>query len=603
MSATQPIASVFSDWLAAFEAALVSGDKDAVSALFLDDCHWRDLVAFTWNITTLDGKGAIGEMLGECLGHTRPAHFAIDGEAMEMEGLIEGWFTFDTANAHAQGCVRLVDGRAWTLLTAVTELIDFPESTGHNRPFGTVHTAERGRRNWLERQREREARLGHEEQPYCLIVGGGQAGIALAARLKQLDVPTLIVERNARPGDSWRNRYRSLCLHDPVWYDHMPYIRFPDNWPVFTPKDKMGDWLEMYTRVMELDYWSATECKGATYDEAAGKWRVEVEYGPEDQRETRILEPTQLVLATGVLGMPNVPDIPGSADFTGELHHSSAHPGGEGYAGKRCIVLGANNSAHDIAADLWENGADVTMIQRSSTHIVKSDSFRELSLAALYSEEAVDQGLDVDKADMMFAATPFAVMPQLVGDMGAQLRERDADFYQRLEATGFMLDFGADDTGLLMKALRRGGGYYIDVGASELIINGDIKLRANVSIDHVKSESVVLTDGSELPADVIILATGYGSMNEFTAQLISPEVADKVGRCWGMGSDTPKDPGPWEGELRNMWKPTQQAGLWFHSGNLALSRHYSRYLAIQLKARMEGIETPVYGIPEVQHKR
>lgn len=603
MNATQPITSMFSDWLAAFETALAAGDKRAVNALFLDDCHWRDLVAFSWNIVTLDGKDSIGDMLDATLGNIRPTHFALDGEATEMEGLVEGWFTFDTANAHAQGCVRLVDGRAWTLLTAVTDLIDYPESAGHNRPFGTVHAAQPGRRNWLERRREHQERIGHEEDPYCLIVGGGQAGIALAARLKQLDVPTLIVERNERPGDSWRNRYRTLCLHDPVWYDHMPYIRFPENWPVFTPKDKMGDWLEMYTRVMELDYWSATECKSATYDEAAGQWQVEVEYGPEGQREKRTLRPRQLVLATGIQGMPQVPEIPGAEDFAGQLHHSSAHPGGEGYAGKRCIVLGANNSAHDIAADLWENGADVTMIQRSSTHIVKSDSFCDLSLAALYSQEAAEQGLDVDKADMMFAATPFAVMPQVVGDMGAQLRERDADFYERLEATGFMLDFGDDDTGLLMKALRRGGGYYIDVGASELIINGDIKLRPNVNIGRIKPDSVVLTDGSELPADVIILATGYGSMNEFTAELISPEVADKVGRIWGLGSDTPKDPGPWEGELRNMWKPTNQPGLWFHSGNLALSRHYSRYLAYQLKARMEGIDTPVYGIPEVHHKR
>ncbi len=88
-----------------------------------------------------------------------------------------------------------------------------------------------------------------------MIIGGGQGGIALGARLRQLGVPTIIVEKNARPGDSWRNRYRTLVLHDPVWYDHLPYIPFPEHWPVFTPKDKMGDWLEMYAKVMELNYW------------------------------------------------------------------------------------------------------------------------------------------------------------------------------------------------------------------------------------------------------------------------------------------------------------------------------------------------------------
>jgi putative flavoprotein involved in K+ transport len=98
-----------------------------------------------------------------------------------------------------------------------------------------------------------------------------------------------------------------------------------------------------------------------------------------------------------------------------------------------------------------------------------------------------------------------------------------------------------------------------------------------------------------------VLATGYGSMNGWAAQLISPEVADKVGKVWGLGSDTAKDPGPWEGEARNMWKPTQQEGLWFQGGNLHQSRHYSQFLSLQLKARMEGIPTPVYGLAEVHH--
>ncbi|ROO23877.1 NAD(P)/FAD-dependent oxidoreductase [Salinisphaera orenii] len=601
MGSTQREARALTEWLAAFETALGNNDVDAVSALFADDCYWRDLVVFTWNIKTLEGRDSIRDMLGAMLGNVRPHDFTIDGEATELEGVVEGWFTFNTGVAHAQGHVRLINGKAWTLLTAITDLVDHPEATGHHRPLGTVHRIEPERPNWLERQKEHQARLGHSEQPYCVIVGGGQAGIALAARLKQLDVPTLVVERNERAGDSWRNRYRSLCLHDPVWYDHLPYIRFPENWPVFTPKDKMGDWLEMYTKVMELDYWSATECKSAQYDETREEWRVDVEFTGDGERQTHTLRPKHLIMATGALGMPNVPEIPGASDFNGTLHHSSEHPGGQGYAGKRCIVLGANNSAHDIAADLWANGADVTMIQRSSTHVVKSDSFCELSLGALYSQEATENGLDVDQADMLFASTPYAVLPQMAGGMGALLRERDADFYERLEQTGFVLDFGGDDTGLLMKALRRGGGYYIDVGASELLIEGKIGLRSRVSIDHIKSDSVVLTDGEELPADVIILATGYGSMNNFAAELISQEVADRVGKCWGLGSDTPKDPGPWEGELRNMWKPTQQPGLWFHSGNLHLSRHYSRYLALQLKARMEGIDTPVYGIPEVHH--
>ena len=76
-----------------------------------------------------------------------------------------------------------------------------------------------------------------------------------------------MIDKHPRPGDQWRNRYKSLCLHDPVWYDHLPYLKFPDNWPVFAPKDKIGDWLESYTKIMEVPYWSSTTATTASYSE------------------------------------------------------------------------------------------------------------------------------------------------------------------------------------------------------------------------------------------------------------------------------------------------------------------------------------------------
>jgi hypothetical protein len=133
--------------------------------------------------------------------------------------------------------------------------------------MGAKHGVERNRKTWKEDREAEAAELGYSRQPYCVIVGGGQGGIARGARSRQLNVPTIIVEKNERPGDSWRKRYKSLYLHDPVWYDHLPYLPFPRNWPVFSPKDKIGDWLEMYTKVMELNYWGSSECKKASYDE------------------------------------------------------------------------------------------------------------------------------------------------------------------------------------------------------------------------------------------------------------------------------------------------------------------------------------------------
>jgi putative flavoprotein involved in K+ transport len=382
-----------------------------------------------------------------------------------------------------------------------------------------------------------------------------------------------------------------------VWYDHLPYLPFPEHWPVFAPKDKIGDWLEMYTKVMELNYWTLSEAKSAAYDEAKKEWTVTVNRNG----ETVVLRPKQLVLATGMSGIANVPKIPGAEDFNGDIHHSSKHPGGETYRGKKCVVIGSNNSAHDICADLWEHGADVTMLQRSSTHIARSDTLMELALGGLYSEEAVKSGVTTDTADMIFASIPYRIMHTFQIPVYQEMAKRDADFYARLEKAGFMLDWGDDGSGLFMKYLRRGSGYYIDVGASELVADGRIKLKSGVEIERITPNSVVMKDGTELPAELIVYATGYGSMNGWASRLISQEVADKVGKCWGLGSGTTKDPGPWEGEERNMWKPTQQEALWFHGGNLHQSRHYSQFLSLQLKARHAGMPTPVYGLQPVHH--
>lgn len=592
--------TALADWVARLNDRLTQRDLDGVLALFGDECHWRDLLLFSWNLVTLEGKPAIREMLEARLDLTQPQHWTLEGEAKQENGVLEGWISLESDVARGKGYVRLKDGLCWTLLTAMRELKGFEEPTGRRRPLGANHGhGHADRRNWLERRRDEEASLGITTQPYCLIVGGGQGGLGLAARLKRLGVPTLIIDKAERPGDQWRSRYKSLCLHDPVWYDHMPYLPFPEHWPVFTPKDQIGDWLEMYSKVMELNYWTRTECLGASFDDYTGTWSVEVER----EGERRVLRPTQLILATGMSGVPNVPHFPGADTFAGQQHHSSRHPGGDAWRGKRAVVIGSNNSAHDICADLVENGAEVTMVQRSSTHIVRSDSLMELVFGGLYSEDAVAAGLTTDKADMLFASIPYKVMPSFHRPLFEAIKTRDQAFYVRLEKAGFMLDFGDDESGLFLKYVRRGSGYYIDVGASELIADGTIGLKSapGLGVERIETDAVVLTDGSRLPADLIVYATGYGSMNGWAAKLISPEVADKVGRCWGLGSGTTMDPGPYEGELRNMWKPTQQDNLWFHGGNLHQSRHYSLYLALQLKARFEGLATPVYGQAPVHH--
>ena len=431
------------------------------------------------------------------------------------------------------------------------------------------------------------------------IVGAGQAGLSLGARLRHLEVSTLILEKQPRPGDHWRRRYKSLCLHDPVHYCHFPYLPFPEGWPLYTPKDQLADWMEAYTSVMGLQVWGSTPLRRGHFDGTTGRWHLEVE---RDGRK-RTLQPLHLVVALGVSGYPQQPEIPGAERFAGEIHHSSQHPGPDGYRGRRCVVVGSNNSAHDIAAALWEAGAaEVTMLQRSSTLVAPLPALETLAFAGSYSEAALARGITPEMSDMAMASIPYRLLPLWQKPIYDAMRRDYADLYRRLETVGFQLDFGADDSGVLMKFLRRGSGYYLDVGASDLVADGRIRLLSGVTADHFTEQALVLSDGRKLSADLVVYATGFGSMNRFLADLISPEVADRLGKVWGLGSQTARDPGPWEGELRNMWKPTQVENLWIHGGNLHQCRVYSKYLALQLKARLVGLPTPVHNLAPSFHR-
>jgi len=582
-----------SAWLRNFATALDSRDTAAILALFAEDCYWRDIVAFTWNVKTMEGKPAIAAMLEATLANTAPANFEL-GDVEKRENDVQAWFTARSSVGEIKGIVRLEDGKARTILTTLQSIAGHEEKQGFTRPMGVRHGADRNRRTWSERRADERAALGTTEQPYVVIIGGGQGGIMLGARLKQLGVPTIILEKNEKAGDSWRKRYRSLVLHDPVWYDHLPYIPFPAHWPVFTPKDQMGDWLEMYAKVMDLNYWGSSEALSASFDKSAKRWTVKVRRNGVELT----LEPTQLVFATGAYGPPKWLDLPGAKDFKGEILHSSQYTDGSRFKGKKVAVIGSGSSGHDVSVDLWEAGADVTMLQRNPTTVVRSETLMEFAFD-IYSEQANADGIDVDKADMIAAATPFALQPPLQRAIYDKIRARDADFYKRLEAAGFLLDFGEDETGLMMKAYRTGSGYYVDVGASELIIKGEIKVKSGTSIETLTPTGIRFSDGSEIEADAIIQSTGFHSMHEVVAQIVDRETADAIGPCWGLGSGHRGDPRPWHGELRNMYKPTAQENLWFQGGNLALQRFFSKFVALQLKARYEGIPTPVYSTPLV----
>jgi putative flavoprotein involved in K+ transport len=579
---TDDISVAADNWLAQFEDALARPDDGALKTLFHPDSYWRDVLALSWNIQTTNGADAILKELQAHAGRAAPSGFAIDPDRAPPRKVtragtsaIEAIFKFETAQGRGNGIVRLTpeagDGsklRAWTLLTTLEELKGFEEQLGVARPRGNAYSRDFRGPNWLD-LRKASAEYA-DRDPAVLVIGGGQSGLCIAARLKQLQVDTLIVDREARIGDNWRKRYHALTLHNQVQVNHLPYMLFPPNWPTYIPKDKLANWLEAYVEGMELNFWTSTEFEGGSYDEKEERWTVVLRRADGSKRT---MQPRHVVLATGVSGIPSLPDISGLKDFAGTVIHSSQYTDGEDWKGKRTLVIGTGNSGHDIAQDLHSSGADVTLVQRSSTLVVSIEPSAQLVYAP-YNEGTLDDN------DLIATSMPLAVARKSHAMTTEKSKELDQELLDGLARAGFKLDFGEDNTGWQFKYLTRGGGYYFNVGCSDLIVSGEIALKQFSDIEKFVAAGARMKSGETVAADLVVLATGYKRQEELVRKLFGQEVVDRIGTIWGFGE---------EQELRNMYMRTRQPGLWFIAGGLAQCRINSKYLALQIKAVEEGL--------------
>jgi len=579
---TEDISLATAQWLAQFDAALREPDGAALAALFRPDSYWRDVLALSWRLQTLNGAEAILQALPACARAAAPTGFAIDPERTAPRRVmragtsaIEAIFSFETAAGRGSGIVRLLADaddagrlKAWTLLTALDELKGFEEPLGARRPRGQSYSRDFRGPNWLDQRKV--SRVYADRDPDVLVVGGGQAGLAIAARLKQLQIDTLIVDREARIGDNWRKRYHALTLHNQVQVNHMPYLPFPPTWPVYIPKDKLANWFEAYVDALELNFWTGTEFETARYDEGDGRWTATLRRA---DGSTRTMHPRHIVMATGVSGIANLPDIPGLTNFSGQILHSSQYDDGETWKDRRALVIGSGNSGHDIAQDLCSSGAEVTLVQRSPTLVTNIEPSAQLAYAA-YNDGTLEDN------DLIATSMPLQLARRSHQMLTAQSKALDQDLLDGLERIGFKLDFGEDGTGWQFKYLTRGGGYYFNVGCSDMLVGGAIKLIQFADIDGFVAEGARMQDGATIKADLIVLATGYKRQEVLVEKLFGAGVATRVGPIWGFGDGQ---------ELRNMYTRTPQPGLWFIAGSLAQCRINSKYLALQIKAIETGL--------------
>jgi cation diffusion facilitator CzcD-associated flavoprotein CzcO len=576
---------IVGDWLAGLNAALAANDAQGVAALFRTDGEWRDIVALTWTIETVSDRVPVARRLIDAAAASGAHDFAIDPERhpprdVERAGedCIEAILKFETAVGRGAGLVRLKrsDCRtgaavAWTLLTTLDELKGYEEETILENAEEPAFERDFHGPNWLDRRRQ--ASRYEDRDPAVLIVGGGHAGITAAARLKGLGVEALVVDRMERIGDNWRKRYHGLKLHNQKHSNHFPYLPFPRTWPKYIPKDKIANWLESYVEALEIDFWTRTTFRSATWDEKSKRWTARLERGDGGER---ILHPHHIVMATSVSGTPKLPEIPTLDRFEGPVVHSSKFTDGAQWKARNVYVFGTGTSAHDIAQDLHGNGAHTTIVQRSPTLIVNVEPS-----AQLYDGVYYGKGPSYEDRDLINVSVPLRVMKKAHRILTDQARELDAPLLQALEKVGFKLEYGEDGTGWPLKYRSRGGGYYFNVGCSDLVARGEIGLIQYADIAEFTEAGFRMKDGSERPADLIVLATGYKGQDHLVGELFGQDVARKVGAVWGFDMRTQ--------ELNNMWVPTAQPGLWFTGGSFAQCRMYSKYLALQIKARDLGL--------------
>lgn len=579
------IQEIVTAWLGNFERVLASGDEQALASQFEVEGNWRDVLAFTWHLTPCVGANEIARRLVSRQPAVQAQKFQVSPTRTPPRlvkrlgrDCIEAIFCFETKVGHGEGVLRLTptsdgggtaDHKAWVISTTLEGLKGFEEKIGSNRPTGAAYSRNFGGDNWEDVRRKAQTYEDHD--PTVLVVGGAQAGLSIAARLNQLGVDTLVVEKWPRIGDSWRKRYHSLALHNSIQVNHLPYMPFPPSWPNYIPKDMLGLWFEVYAQVMEINNWTSTEFTKGEWDETAKCWVATLKC--EDGSE-RILRPRHIVFANGVSSYPLVPEIPGLDTFKGEVLHSEGFDSGAPFAGKRAIVIGTGSSANDIALDLHSFDCHTTIVQRGSTTVVSIDPSAKLNYA-IYEE-----GPPIEDCDLIASsATPSMILEGYKLSV-KRMVELDKDMIEGLQGIGFKFDIGEDDTGHQMKYRRRGGGYNLDAGSSELMIKGEIDLLQNEGIERYCPEGALLKDGSVVPADVIVLGTGYYPQGELVRRALGEEMVERIGPIWGEDKD---------GELANMFKRTPQEGAWFIAGSLTQARIYSKYMALQIKAIEEGL--------------
>lgn len=573
------------NFLAKFKQAVESNDAQQFDNLIAQGGYWRDVIAFTNDYRTISKENVL-QAAKDRLSVTKAQgggeiEFGPTFGSLDEYAYIEFGFKFSTELGPAVSTVRLVkeeDGevRAQVLYTALQGIHGHPERFRNDRIAGD--------KNSMTPYEELRRQEIENPEPKVIIVGGGHNGLVAAARLKALGVPALVVDKYDRVGDNWRKRYGSLALHDALYSQELPYMKFPETFPTFISAGKLGNWLEHYVESLELNVWtqSAVIPDKTYFDEKEQKWHVTISRNGEER--SFVVE--HMVLSTGLGGgKPKMPEpLPGQDKFSKPIIHSAHHKGGKEWKDKKVLVVGTGSSGHDISLDLSNHGADVTMLQRSPTYVL---SIKNGIIKTLNGDLMVE-GVDLDYADRITEAMPKTLGKALHQRLVPKINELDKDMLDGLKKAGFKTYDGPDGSGFLFLALERGGGYYYESGASQRIIDGGIKVKSG-SIQNFTEKDVVFEDGSTMSPDLVIFCTGFTGIQDSVAETLGQKYANMVKPIWGLDG---------EGEINGIFRDCGIPKTYYVVGGLAPCRLNSRILALQILAEQLGKFGPRYTIEE-----
>ncbi|KAK0454074.1 FAD/NAD-P-binding domain-containing protein [Desarmillaria tabescens] len=580
MSTSACASDIASNWIDDFSKALASGETCNVLSCILPDGWLRDILVFTWANRSLQGHEKISSYLNSD-GNNRVVSAKISNVALETKefltpeyasatGSVASGFTFSTSVGTGCGYVHLFPDaqgvwKALSVLMMLDELYGHPEDGPELGVYGE-HTLA-----WEDVHKKRRESV--EANPHVLIIGAGQTGLTIAARFRQMNLPTLVIESNPHVGDNWRARYPTLTLHTPRTHFQFLYHQYPTNWPIYASRNKVANWLEHYAINQDMHVWTNSRPTGVpTYDPETKKWTIVINH----QGVPTTLHPTHIVCASGILGAPRIPAIEDRDVFKGTVLHAEKYGGGKSYKGKRVIVVGAGNTSADICQDLVTQGAEsVTMVQRSSTCVVAKHPGFTNGLLNLWPE-----GVPHEISDLKFLSIPLPLRMKMASARAGELAEAEREMHDGLRKAGLDVNMGQDGSGQFPMVFQRLGGYWIDVGCAELIISGSVKVKQGVELQRYLSDGVVFTDGSKLDADVVIYATGYHNIRDSLKNVFGGVITERVGQIWGLDE---------EGELNGCFKPSGHPGLWFGGGDISLCRIFSKRMALEVKAIQLGL--------------